>query len=123
MVASIPSRLGSSTSMIRTSGSSSLTTSTTSRPFDASVVAERHFVSVRTMDEMFRAVGQSPSAWIRSRRLAHCRADLRDPQYRDMGVADIARRWGFPSPAHFSRAYRAAFGVSPSSDRRRDDDA
>ena len=53
----------------------------------------------------------------------HCRADLRDPQYRDMGVADIARRWGFPSPAHFSRAYRAAFGVSPSSDRRRDDDA
>ncbi|MEX5261273.1 AraC family transcriptional regulator [Streptomyces sp.] len=88
-----------------------------------SAVAERHFVSVRTMDEMFRAVGQSPSAWIRSRRLAHCRADLRDPQYRDMGVAEIARRWGFPTPAHFSRAYRAAFGVSPSADRRGDDDA
>ena len=36
LVASIPSRLGSSTSMIKTSGSSSLTTSTTSRPLLAS---------------------------------------------------------------------------------------
>jgi hypothetical protein len=35
-VASMPSRLGNSTSMIRTSGSSSLTTSTTSRPLLAS---------------------------------------------------------------------------------------
>ncbi|MFF0945032.1 AraC family transcriptional regulator [Kocuria sp. CPCC 205300] len=86
-------------------------------------VAERHYVSVRTMEEMFRAVGQSPSAWIRARRLAHCRGDLRDPQYRDMGVAEIARRWGFSSPAHFARAYRAAFGVAPSADRRADDDA
>src|ERR1044072_9357794 len=36
LVASIPSRFGSSTSMISTSGSSSLTTSTTSRPLPAS---------------------------------------------------------------------------------------
>ncbi|MFJ9520782.1 AraC family transcriptional regulator [Kitasatospora sp. NPDC101801] len=25
----------------------------------------------------------------------------------------VARRWGFVNPAHFSRVFRAAYGVSP----------
>ncbi|MEU5391505.1 helix-turn-helix domain-containing protein [Streptomyces tibetensis] len=29
------------------------------------------------------------------------------------GVAAVARRWGFTSPSHFSRAFRAAYGTTP----------
>ncbi|MDX2852994.1 AraC family transcriptional regulator [Streptomyces sp. PA03-3a] len=28
-------------------------------------------------------------------------------------MGEIARRWGFVSPAHFSRSFRAAYGLSP----------
>ncbi len=28
-------------------------------------------------------------------------------------VAAVAQRWGFVSPAHFSRAFRAFYGMSP----------
>jgi transcriptional regulator GlxA family with amidase domain len=33
-------------------------------------------------------------------------------------VTEVAFRWGFRSPAHFSRAYRAHFGVAPREHRR-----
>jgi AraC-like DNA-binding protein len=28
-------------------------------------------------------------------------------------VAVVAHRWGFTNPAHFSRVFRAAYGMSP----------
>ncbi|MCZ0982275.1 AraC family transcriptional regulator [Streptomyces diastatochromogenes] len=28
-------------------------------------------------------------------------------------MSAVAQRWGFVSPAHFSRSFRAAYGVSP----------
>ena len=51
---------------------------------------------------------------ILGRRLERCRADLTDP---NRTVTDVAFGWGFRSLAHFSRAYRARFGGSPSQDR------
>ena len=42
------------------------------------------------------------------------RVDLADPR---RTVTEVAFRWGFRSLAHFSRAYRAHFGASPSEDR------
>jgi transcriptional regulator GlxA family with amidase domain len=36
-----------------------------------------------------------------------------------MSVVDIAVACGFESPAHFSRVYRAAFGIRPSHQRQR----
>ena len=53
------------------------------------------------------------SGWIRDRRLERCRADLRDPRLAGLSILEIATRWGFVSPAHFSRTFRAAYGVSP----------
>jgi transcriptional regulator GlxA family with amidase domain len=32
-------------------------------------------------------------------------------------VTEVALRWGFRSPAHFSRAYRAHFGRTPREER------
>ncbi|MEV4179337.1 helix-turn-helix domain-containing protein [Nonomuraea sp. NPDC049709] len=60
------------------------------------------------------------SAWVRRRRLERCRQDLRDPAQQDRPVAAIGARWGFLSAAHFSRAFRDAYGVSPGESRRHD---
>lgn len=38
-----------------------------------------------------------------------------------VSVTDISRRWGFPDLPGFSRAFRAAYGLSPSDYRARAD--
>jgi AraC-like DNA-binding protein len=45
---------------------------------------------------------------------ARCRRDLLDPALRDRPVSAIAARWGITDPAHFSRLFRATYGVPPS---------
>ncbi|MGR3435564.1 MAG: helix-turn-helix domain-containing protein, partial [Shimia sp.] len=50
----------------------------------------------------------------RALRLGRARALLRDT---DRPVAAIAAACGFPSPVHFSRAYKAEFGTPPLRDR------
>jgi AraC-like DNA-binding protein len=76
-------------------------------------IAAAHHVSVRYLYTLFASEGQSVAAWVRQRRLERCRHDLRDPGLRDQPVSAIAARWGLPNAAHFSRAFRAAYGVSP----------
>ncbi|MEU0388629.1 helix-turn-helix domain-containing protein [Streptomyces chartreusis] len=49
----------------------------------------------------------------RTQRLERCRRDLLRSPALGYGVAAVARRWGFVSPSHFSRAFRAAYGVTP----------
>jgi AraC-like DNA-binding protein len=46
---------------------------------------------------------------------------LSDPRARHLSVSTIAYRTGFSHPAHFSRAFRRRFGVSPSEIRLRRD--
>jgi len=83
-------------------------------------IAAEHFVSRRSLYNLFEAdVGVSVARWIRERRLERAREDLADPALDDLGVAQIALRHGFVDPAHFSRAFRAAYGCSPSQYRRR----
>jgi transcriptional regulator GlxA family with amidase domain len=48
------------------------------------------------------------------RRLERARADL---EHGADTVTQVAFRWGFRSPAHFSRAYRRHFGAAPSEHR------
>ncbi|MEU1572607.1 helix-turn-helix domain-containing protein [Streptomyces collinus] len=76
-------------------------------------IAAAHFVSVRYLHKLFQSEGVTVGEWIRTQRLERCRRDLlRSPAPGD-GVAAVARRWGFTSPSHFSRAFRAAYGVAP----------
>jgi AraC-like DNA-binding protein len=44
--------------------------------------------------------------------------DLLDPALAARPVSAIAARWGLVDPAHFSRLFRAAYGVSPVEYRR-----
>lgn len=77
-------------------------------------IASAHFISTRHLHDLFQEIGTTVSASIRQRRLERCRRDLHDPVLADRPVTAIAARWGFTDAAHFSRAFRAAFGQSPS---------
>lgn len=77
-------------------------------------IASAHFISTRHLHGLFQEQGVTVSTWIRTRRLERCRRDLLDPMLADRPVAAIAARWGFVDAAHFSRAFKAAFGISPS---------
>ena len=77
-------------------------------------IASAHFISTRHLHGLFQEQGVTVSTWIRTRRLEQCRRDLLDPMLADRPVAAIAARWGFVDAAHFSRAFKTAFGISPS---------
>ena len=77
-------------------------------------IAAAHFISTRHLHGLFQEQGMTVSTWIRTRRLEQCRRDLLDPMLADRPVAAIAARWGFVDAAHFSRAFKTAFSVSPS---------
>ncbi|KQY74705.1 AraC family transcriptional regulator [Microbacterium sp. Root1433D1] len=77
-------------------------------------IASAHFISTRHLHGLFQEQGVTVSTWIRTRRLDQCRRDLLDPMLADRPVAAIAARWGFVDAAHFSRAFKSAFGISPS---------
>jgi len=76
-------------------------------------VAEAHHVSTRSLQKLFQSRGCTVAGWIRARRLERCRRDLADPALAARPVHAIGARWGFPDPAHFSRVFRAAYGLSP----------
>jgi AraC-like DNA-binding protein len=80
-------------------------------------IAAAHHISVRHLHKLFEAESVTVGAWIRRRRLERCRQDLHDPAQRDRPVAAIGAHWGYLSAAHFSRAFRDAYGVSPATFR------
>jgi len=75
-------------------------------------IAAAHFMSRRQLDRLFQD-GPTVAETIRDRRLERCRDDLRDPRLAHRSILEIATGWGFVSPAHFSRTFRAAYGMSP----------
>lgn len=82
-------------------------------------IAAAHYISTRHLHALFREIDTTVSTWIRERRLERCRADLLDPVLADRTVSTIASRWAFTDAAHFSRLFKATYGVSPSELRRR----
>jgi AraC-like DNA-binding protein len=76
-------------------------------------IAAATYISTRHLHGIFKEQGVTVSAWIRSRRLEHCRRDLTDPLLDSKPVSAIAARWGFTDASHFSRLFRATFGEAP----------
>ena len=76
-------------------------------------IAAAQHISVRQLHKLFRSTGSTVGGWIRQRRLERCGHDLRDPQLANRPVAAIGARWGYPDPAHFSRLFKAAYGMGP----------
>ncbi|MBK3577704.1 helix-turn-helix domain-containing protein [Streptomyces sp. MBT65] len=76
-------------------------------------LADAHGVSLRYLHKLFHEHDTTVGGWIRRRRLESCRAELARPTAADRTIATVAARWGFVSPAHFSHAFRKAYGMSP----------
>jgi AraC-like DNA-binding protein len=51
--------------------------------------------------------------YIQRRRLEKCASQLSNPMWCGHTISEIAFSWGFNSSAHFTRAFRAHFGVTP----------
>jgi AraC-like DNA-binding protein len=81
-------------------------------------VAAAHALSLRYVHRLWaQEEADTLGRHILRRRLERCRAELADPRTTRRTVTEVALRWGFRSPAHFSRAYRAHFGVTPREER------
>ena len=76
-------------------------------------IARRFGVSVRYVHKAFTSTDTTAAAWIRAERLRRCAQDLANPADTRL-VSAIASRWGFGDMPHFTKAFTAAFGTSPS---------
>lgn len=82
---------------------------------DAARVAERQGMSRRQLDHLFlRHTGASVTARIAQTRLERAAAALRDPLQAQRSITDIALALAFYDAAHFSRAFKARYGETPS---------
>jgi acetamidase/formamidase/AraC-like DNA-binding protein len=82
-------------------------------------VARHEGLSPRYVQRLFERQDTTFSTYVRDRRLKRCSLDLADPKYADQSIAEISFRWGFHDQAYFSRAFSAAFGISPRDFRRK----
>ncbi|WP_329376479.1 helix-turn-helix domain-containing protein [Streptomyces sp. NBC_01351] len=81
-------------------------------------IASRHHISLRRLHLLFRGQPESVAASVRRRRLERCAAELVRPGGHARPVHAIAARWGFTNAAVFSRAFREAYGLTPTELRR-----
>jgi len=78
------------------------------------MIATAHHISVRYLHKLFQDEGTTVGRWIQRRRLEECRRELTRSAHGRPTIAAVAGRWGFPSAPHFSRVFRATYGMSPS---------
>ena len=81
-------------------------------------IAAAHGISERYLRKLFAAGPMSASERIWARRLDQARRDLIDPLLGHRTVTSIGYDTGFKDAAHFSRAFKARFGLTPSTWRR-----
>ncbi|MGW1606754.1 AraC-like ligand-binding domain-containing protein [Streptomyces eurythermus] len=76
-------------------------------------IARAHGMSVRYLHKLFEGEETTVCRLVQRRRLEECSRELARRGRATPSVSAVAHRWGFSSPAHFSRVFRAAYGVSP----------
>lgn len=84
----------------------------------AAGIARAVGVSVRSLYRLFEERDKSLAEYIRSGRLRRCAEQLRSGSHLHENLTDIAFRWGFKESAHFSRAFKIHFGMTPRDYRR-----
>ncbi len=82
-------------------------------------VAQALGLSPRYVQVLLADRGETLTGLIRARRLAEAERRLSDPSRRGQSVAAIGYSLGFAAPAHFSRTFKTATGLSPLDFRRR----
>ncbi len=80
----------------------------------AEAVAQDQRISRRRLDQLMQeALGHSIASHLWSRRLEQAAADLRDGHRADQSIAQIAFANGFEDAAHFTRAFKRRFSLTP----------
>ncbi|MFW8634906.1 GlxA family transcriptional regulator [Cribrihabitans pelagius] len=80
-------------------------------PVSPSVIAQELGISARQLERLFgKFLNTSPKKYFMEMRLERARHLLLQTE---ASVTEVALACGFDSPGHFSRVYRAAFGVTP----------
>jgi AraC-like DNA-binding protein len=70
-------------------------------------------LSPRYVRMVFTAEHEHVSAYILRRRLDECAKQLGHPLWRGRSITETAFDWGFTNTAHFTRAFKQQFGVTP----------
>lgn len=79
---------------------------------DMTSIARAIHVSPRALSRLFAIEGTTATRWLWQQRLQACRTALLKGHGRS--VSEVALNFGFTNMAHFSRAFKAAYGVPPS---------
>jgi AraC-like DNA-binding protein len=71
-------------------------------------------LSRRYVRLLFAGENDSVTAYLKRRRLEECAFELAQPQWSGRSITATASDWGFRNVTHFARAFKAAFGATPS---------
>lgn len=80
---------------------------------DALTVAKAVNLSPRHVYQIFDEGGKPLMKWVWAERLARCKRDLAQSTLQTRSISEIAYAWGFNNMSHFSRAFKAEFGITP----------
>lgn len=83
------------------------------------LLAKQLRLSRRRLYQVFEAQGETVSRCIQARRLARVARDLLSERLEHQSITHIAFKWGFSDSAHFSRAFKRHFALSPRAFRAR----
>lgn len=85
------------------------------QPLDMAQLVAVAGASRRTLEQAFRSsLGSSPQRYAQQQRLHALRAILLSHRPGEIQLTELAYRWGFSQPSHFTAAYKQAFGELPS---------
>ena len=82
-------------------------------------VAKACGISPRLLSIVFREAGTTPAAHLLELRLSHAKVYLTEEHAKPLPIAIIGANCGFASAAHFSRAFKARYGMTPSEMKRK----
>ena len=77
------------------------------------MIAAAHNISIRYLYKLCAAADFSLHQWVTSQRLQGARDELAGLASQHRSIAMVAQRWGFSNPTHFSRRFRATYGITP----------
>lgn len=81
-------------------------------PLSPDALCQHFGISRSLLYRLFESLG-GVAHYVQQRRLLRAFHALASPANRRLRVAEVATRSGFASEAHFSRTFRAAFGLTP----------
>lgn len=70
-------------------------------------------ISTSHLHRLFIAEQKGVMEWVWEQRLSACKRDIAEAGKAHFSISDIAFQWGYSDASHFSRAFRAQFGMSP----------